>query len=179
MLELIPPGWRAVLRETLADPKLRELEEYVTRERATHDVYPEDEEVFAALRVTPYASVRAVILGQDPYHSPGRAHGLAFSVPSGIRPPPSLANILREANDPDSPVPTSGCLVPWAERGVLLLNTVLTVRRGKAGSHAGKGWEMLTEAIIRAVNDKPGPIVFLLWGARPGPTPARSIDRLT
>jgi uracil-DNA glycosylase len=152
------------------------LEAYVARERAEHEVYPAAEDVFAALRLTPYASVRAVIIGQDPYHGPCQAHGLAFSVPSGIPPPPSLRNILKELErDPGRPMPGGGSLVPWAQRGVLLLNTVLTVRGGEPRSHAHHGWERLTGAIIRAVNAKPGPIVFLLWGAR-ARAQCRSVD---
>jgi uracil-DNA glycosylase len=178
VLESIPPDWRSVLAETLADPKMLELEDYVARQRAEYDVYPAAEDVFAALRLTRYASVRAVIIGQDPYHGPCQAHGLAFSVPLGVRPPPSLRNILVElGRDLGRPMPAGGSLVPWAQHGVLLLNTVLTVRAGEAGSHADHGWEQLTAGIVRAVDEKPGPIVFLLWGAR-ARAQGRSIDRL-
>jgi uracil-DNA glycosylase len=167
VLESIPPDWRSVLAKTLADPALLSLEDFIAGERAAHDVYPTAEDVFAALRLTPYASVRAVIIGQDPYHGPGQAHGLAFSVPPGVPPPPSLRNILAElGRDLGRPMLDEGSLVPWAQRGVLLLNTVLTVRGGEPGSHAGHGWEQLTAAIVQAVNAKPGPVVFLLWGAR-------------
>jgi uracil-DNA glycosylase len=167
VFESIPPDWRTLLAATLADPGVLSLEGFVASERAEHQVYPPTEQVFLALQLTPYASVRAVILGQDPYHEPGQAHGLAFSVPPGVCPPLSLRNILAELEDDlGRPMPAGGSLVPWARHGVLLLNTVLTVRAGKAGSHANRGWELLTEAIVQAVNAKPGPTVFLLWGAR-------------
>jgi uracil-DNA glycosylase len=143
------------------------LETFIADERAAHDVYPPADDVFAALRLTPLAAVRAVIIGQDPYHGAGQAHGLAFSVPAGIARPPSLRNILAElGRDLKQPAADSGSLIPWAEHGVLLLNTVLTVRAGKPNSHACRGWEQLTGAIVQAVNATPGPIVFLLWGAR-------------
>jgi len=167
VLESIPSDWRLLLAAALADPATAELAAFVARERADHDVYPPAGDVFAALRLTPFESVRAVILGQDPYHQPGRAHGLAFSVPPGVAPPDSLRSILAEwARDLERPIPTDGSLIPWAQHGVLLLNAVLTVRRGRAGSHARRGWEDLTGAMLAAVAAKPGPIVFLLWGAR-------------
>jgi uracil-DNA glycosylase len=178
MLESIPPDWRSVLATTLGDPTLLSLEEFVTRERAKYEVYPAAEDVFAALQLTPYAAVRAVIIGQDPYHGPGQAHGLAFSVPAGVPPPPSLRIILGElGRDLGRPTTAGGSLVPWASRGVLLLNTVLTVRRGMPGSHAKRGWEQLTRAIVEAVNKKPGAIVFMLWGIR-AQAQGQSIDRL-
>ncbi|HEY5435676.1 MAG TPA: uracil-DNA glycosylase [Candidatus Limnocylindrales bacterium] len=177
MLESIPPGWRSVLSEALADPAVLSLDAYVSRERAEHEVYPAAEDVFAALSMTPYASVRAVIIGQDPYHGPEQAHGLAFSVPPGIRTPPSLRNILAELeHDLGRPMPPGGSLVPWASHGVLLLNTILTVRRGEPGSHAHRGWELLTGGALQAVNAKPGPVVFLLWGER-AQAQGRLIDR--
>lgn len=168
VIEPIPVGWRAVLVDALADPSVASLEAFVAGERARHpdEVYPPADAVFAALRLTRFESVRAVIVGQDPYHQPDRAHGLAFSVPTGVPLPGSLRNILAEwARDLECPIPTDGSLVPWAQHGVLLLNTVLTVRRGVAGSHANQGWERLTGAIVAAVAAKPEPIVFLLWGA--------------
>jgi uracil-DNA glycosylase len=178
VLESIPPSWRSVLTEVLADPAVLSLDAYVARERAEHEVYPAAEDVFAALCLTHYASVRAVIIGQDPYHGPCQAHGLAFSVPQGVPLPPSLRNILAELErDVARSMVSSVSLVPWAQHGVLLLNTVLTVRVGEPGSHAHRGWERLTGAIIQAVNAKPGPIVFLLWGAR-ARAQRRSIDGL-
>ena len=126
MLDSIPPDWRSVLATAIADPSFGELDDFVARERAEHDVYPLDD-VFAALRLTPYKAVRAVIIGQDPYYKPRQAHGLAFSVPPGVPPPPSLRNILAELeHDLGRPMPVGGSLVPWAQRGILLLNVVLT-----------------------------------------------------
>jgi uracil-DNA glycosylase len=167
VIERIPPDWSAVLAAPLAEPWVAELDAFVVRQYAEHTVYPPAADVFAALRLTPFASVRAVILGQDPYHQPDRAHGLAFSVPAGVKPPGSLRNILAEwARDLGRPIPTDGSLIRWAAHGVLLLNTLLTVRRGEPTSHANQGWERLTGAIIAAVAAKPEPIVFLLWGAQ-------------
>jgi len=167
VLESIPSDWRRVLAATLAHPAMGSLEAFVARETAEFEVYPPVGDVFAALRLTPFASVRAVILGQDPYHGPGQAHGLAFSVPPGVPPPPSLRTIIAElARDLGRPLPAEGSLVPWARHGVLLLNTVLTVRRGEPGSHAHQGWERLSGAIVAAVAATPTPVVFLLWGAR-------------
>jgi uracil-DNA glycosylase len=129
-------------------------------------VYPEPDDVFAALHLTPYADVKVLILGQDPYHCPKQAHGLCFSVQPGIAPPPSLKNIFKEMSDDLGIAPPNhGCLDAWARQGVLLLNTSLTVRGGQAASHQGKGWEVFTDQVIRAVNDKPETVVFILWGA--------------
>ncbi len=138
-------------------------------------MYPPHDEVFASLHLTPLASIRAVILGQDPYHGPGQAHGLCFSVKPPTPPPPSLKNIFRELHtDLGLPIPTSGSLIPWAEQGVLLLNTVLTVRGGEANSHRQQGWENFTDAVIDAVNAKPDRVVFILWGS----AAQRKIERL-
>ena len=165
MRENLPDGWREVLKEALDAPSFRKLERFVEGERRKHTVYPSEEDLFSAFRLTPYASVRVLLLGQDPYHGPGQAHGLAFSVKPGVPLPPSLVNIFKELkSDLGVPMPTSGSLVPWAEQGVLLLNAVLTVREGEANSHEGKGWEGFTDAVIRAVSAKPEPVVFLLWG---------------
>jgi uracil-DNA glycosylase len=121
--------------------------------------------VQTAFRLTPYERIRVVILGQDPYPGPGQAHGLAFSVKPGVAPPPSLLNIFKElASDVGCRIPNNGCLVPWARQGVLLLNAVLTVRAGQPGSHRGKGWELFTDAVIRLVNARRTPVVFVLWG---------------
>lgn len=164
--EFIPADWRAVLADAISDPDFAALETFIEEQREV-DVYPPREQIFEAFRLTPLASVRAVIVGQDPYPTKGRAHGLAFSVPPGMKRPPSLQNILSElAQDEGVPVPEGGSLVHWAEHGVLLLNTVLTVRAGKAGSHAGHGWEPFTDAVIKAVAAQPRPIAFLLWGRR-------------
>lgn len=158
--------WNPILREELSQPYWAELQEFVAGERARGPVYPPHDEVFAALHRTPYASVKVVILGQDPYHGPGQAHGLAFSVRPPTPPPPSLRNIFTELRD-DLGVepPGHGDLGHWADQGVLLLNTTLTVRGGQAASHQGKGWERFTDQVIRAVDAKPERVVFLLWGS--------------
>jgi uracil-DNA glycosylase len=129
-------------------------------------VYPPHDEVFAALHLTPFREVKAVILGQDPYHGRGQAHGLCFSVRHGVQPPPSLQNIFKELEaDLGISPPDHGCLDAWARQGVLLLNASLTVRAGRAASHQGKGWETFTDEVLRAVNTKPERVVFILWGA--------------
>lgn len=142
------------------------LMRFVAAERARNDVYPPEPDVLRALENTAPEAVRVVILGQDPYHGPGQAHGLAFSVRAGVRPPPSLRNIFRELqSDLSLAAPTHGDLEAWARQGVLLLNTVLTVRAGSAGSHRGHGWEEFTDRVISTVGSLPDPVVFLLWGA--------------
>jgi len=136
------------------------------RKRAGATIYPPGPQIFNALNSTPLSQVKAVILGQDPYHGPGQAHGLCFSVQEGVRPPPSLVNIFREIeSDLGLPAPPHGCLQAWADRGVLLLNAVLTVERDKAGAHQGKGWEQFTDAVVQAVNQQRDNVVFLLWGS--------------
>ena len=158
--------WNPVLREQLDDPYWSELQAFVARERAAHPVFPPQEHVFAALHLTPFASVRAVVLGQDPYHGRGQAHGLCFSVPRGVPIPPSLRNVYAERESDLGLAPADhGNLEAWARQGVLLLNATLTVRGGQAASHQGKGWERFTDAIIGAVAAKPERVVFLLWGA--------------
>jgi uracil-DNA glycosylase len=143
---------------------LQRLERFLQSEKAAgHKIYPDDAKIFNALNSTPFDDVRVVIIGQDPYHGEGQAHGLCFSVPKGIDIPPSLKNIYKEI-DPNK-MPSDGDLSGWAKQGVLLLNATLTVRKGRAGSHQGKGWEKFTDAVIRAVNEKPEPVVFLLWGS--------------
>lgn len=165
-LPRLPADWQAVLGPVMGRPAFRELLAFVASERERGPVYPPEPDVFAALHLTALKEVRVVILGQDPYHGPGQAQGLAFSVRPGMRVPPSLANIHRElAADLGCPVPRHGDLRAWARQGVLLLNTVLTVRQGEPGSHANRGWETFTDAVIRAVNGRPERVVFLLWGA--------------
>lgn len=160
--DALPGDWRAALAGTLADPAIGALEAWL----ADRPVLPPRTHWFRALELTPLERVRAVILGQDPYHGPGQAHGLAFSVPAGVRPPPSLANIYKELErDLGLPRPGHGLLEDWARQGVLLLNAVLTVELGQAGAHQGRGWEVLTDAIIAAVSARAQPSVFLLWGA--------------
>jgi uracil-DNA glycosylase len=158
--------WRPVLLSETEKPYWKPLQQFVRDERTKYTVFPPDKEVFAALHLTPYEKVSALILGQDPYHDVGQAHGLCFSVRPEVAIPPSLQNIYKELRDDlGCQIPNNGCLTPWAEQGVLLLNAVLTVRAHQANSHQGKGWENFTDAIIRAVNDKPDRVVFVLWGA--------------
>lgn len=158
--------WNPVLSSQLRTPYWRSLQEFVADERQHHEVFPPVDQVFAALHLTPFGSVKAVILGQDPYHGPGQAHGLCFSVPVGVEPPPSLRNIYTEReSDLGLTPPPHGNLEAWARQGVLLLNTTLTVRARRAASHQGKGWEVFTDEVIRAVASKPETVVFILWGA--------------
>ncbi|HEY8453868.1 MAG TPA: uracil-DNA glycosylase [Natronosporangium sp.] len=158
--------WNPILRQEFEKPYWAELQRFVVEERQRGTVYPPHEEVFAALHLTPYAEVKAVILGQDPYHGPNQAHGLCFSVRKGVQVPPSLQNIFKELEqDLGIAPPDHGCLEHWARQGVLLLNATLTVRRSKAASHQGKGWETFTDEVLRAVNEKQDRVVFILWGA--------------
>jgi uracil-DNA glycosylase len=158
--------WNPVLRDELAKPYWHDLQRFVADERARHTVYPAPADVFAALHLTPYEQTKVLILGQDPYHGPDQAHGLCFSVRPGVAQPPSLQNIFKELEaDLGHPPPNHGSLVHWADEGVLLLNAVLTVRAHSAGSHAGKGWEVFTDEVIRTVNAKRDRVVFILWGA--------------
>jgi uracil-DNA glycosylase len=158
--------WNPVLAAELAKPYWATLQEFVARERAEGPVYPPSNEVFSALHLTPFADCRVVILGQDPYHGPGQAHGLCFSVRKGVKVPPSLVNMYKElAADVGCPTPKHGNLESWARQGVLLLNTTLTVRGGAANSHQGRGWETFTDAVIGAVAAKDHPVVFVLWGS--------------
>lgn len=159
-------GWRTLIEDQESQPYMQTLRDFLQREeRAGHGIFPPAAERYAALDLTPLGEVRAVILGQDPYHGPGQAHGLSFSVPDGVKPPPSLKNIYKElARSLGMTAPSHGNLTNWARQGVLLLNTTLTVRAHEAGSHAGKGWENFTDAIIRAVNDHTENVVFMLWG---------------
>lgn len=162
----IPESWLPVLGDEQQKPYYQALYRFIGDERRKYTVYPPGQSVFNALHYTPYPQVRVMIIGQDPYHEEGQAHGLAFSVQPGVPPPPSLVNIFKELReDVGFKIPNHGCLIPWAERGVLLLNAVLTVRAHQANSHQGKGWEIFTDTVIRAVNRKESRVVFLLWGA--------------
>lgn len=166
MDEFIPDDWRAALAPALADPRLHDLDLWLQAEEAAGKaIYPPRGSRLRALALTPLTDVRVVILGQDPYHGPGQAHGLAFSVPESVKLPPSLRNICRElAEDCRTAPAVSGDLERWARQGVLLLNTTLTVEAAQAGSHAGRGWELLTDAIVQAVAQAAAPSVFILWG---------------
>ena len=163
----LDPSWKKALGEEFAKPYMQNLKAFLQERRAQGaHIFPKGSEYFHALDTTPLDKVRVVILGQDPYHGEGQAHGLSFSVRPGVKIPPSLVNIYKELRD-DLGItpPRHGFLEHWAKQGVLLLNAVLTVEMGNAGAHAGKGWEAFTDAVIRAVNDQPHPVVFILWGA--------------
>ncbi len=160
-------NWDDILNGEFEKEYYLKIRSFLAKEykNPAYDVYPDMYDIFNALKITDYDSVKAVILGQDPYHGPGQAHGLSFSVKNGIQPPPSLVNIFKEYHDDlGFPVPLSGDLTKWAENGVLLLNTVLTVRGGEAASHRGLGWEIFTDRIIELLNKREKPIVFILWG---------------
>ena len=163
----LPADWQAALAPEFAAPYFHELKDFLIEQRRDFTVYPPAADVMNALRLAPLAGVKVLILGQDPYHGAGQAHGLSFSVRPGVRIPPSLRNIYKELQqDIEGFVPPKhGYLRSWAEQGVLLLNAVLTVRSGEANSHANKGWEKFTDAVIRAVNAKEERVVFVLWGA--------------
>ena len=163
---LVRTDWNPILRGEFDQAYWKHLQDFVAQERRSYTVYPPEPQVFAALHLTPYADTRVLILGQDPYHGRGQAHGLCFSVRHGVGIPPSLANIHAELHaDLGIEPPAHGNLEPWAHQGVLLLNATLTVRAGQAGSHQGKGWETFTDQVIRAVNGKSERVVFVLWGS--------------
>ena len=162
-------SWLEVLAPEFDKPYMLELRQFLVEERKRVAVYPPGREMFNALDSTPFHDVRVVILGQDPYHGPGQAHGLCFSVRRGVRPPPSLVNIFRELHSElGVPMPNHGELTAWASQGVLLLNTVLSVRARQAQSHANRGWETFTDQIIRALDQRRDGLVFVLWGAAAG-----------
>ena len=157
--------WNEILAEEMQKDYYQELQAFVQKRRAEVRVFPEEKNIFNALELTPFESVKVVILGQDPYHGFGQAHGLSFSVQKGIPLPPSLKNIYKELQeDIGGDLPTEGDLSHWAKQGVLLLNTVLTVEEGNANSHKGKGWERLTNRLIKSLNELKHPVIFILWG---------------
>lgn len=157
--------WDELLADEFKKDYYLQLRQFLISEYKTRTIYPQMNDIFNALKATPYGNVKAVILGQDPYHGAGQAHGMCFSVRKGTPPPPSLQNIFKEIqSELGLPIPPHGELTKWAQGGVLLLNTVLTVREGMANSHRGHGWEILTDRIIELLNDRDTPIVFLLWG---------------
>ncbi|HYF65913.1 MAG TPA: uracil-DNA glycosylase [Herpetosiphonaceae bacterium] len=162
----IPAAWQPFLQDQLEQPYWAALEQFVEGERAQHAVFPPEGKVFTALETTPYEQANVLLLGQDPYHDDGQAHGLAFSVLPGVKPPPSLKNMFKELQtDLGCRIPNNGYLMPWAQQGILMLNAVLTVRAHSPNSHKNRGWEQFTDAIIRKVSAKETPVVFVLWGA--------------
>ncbi|WP_409487689.1 uracil-DNA glycosylase [Pseudomonas promysalinigenes] len=163
----LEPSWKAALRAEFDQPYMQQLREFLRQEHAAgKEIYPPGPLIFNALNTTPLSQVKVVILGQDPYHGPGQAHGLCFSVQPGVPAPPSLVNIYKELQrDLNIPIPNHGYLQSWAEQGVLLLNTTMTVERANASSHAKKGWELFTDRIIQVVSEQCPNVVFLLWGA--------------
>lgn len=165
-MRIIGNDWDDVLKEEFEKPYYQQLRHFLDEEYRHKTIYPLPKYIYTALRLTSYSDTRVVILGQDPYHEPGQAHGLAFSVGKNVEIPPSLVNIYKELHDDlGCTIPNHGFLADWARQGVLLLNAVLTVEAHKANSHKGKGWEQLTDTIIRKLNEKKEPVVFILWGA--------------
>jgi len=161
----LEPHWKQALQQEFEQPYFRALTDFVREEYRTQTVFPAGRDIFRAFELTPLPQVKVVILGQDPYHGPEQAHGLSFSVRPGVRTPPSLRNIYEELRtDLGLAVPQHGFLEAWAQQGVLLLNSILTVRSGQPGSHANRGWETFTDAAVRALAQQPTPMVFLLWG---------------
>ena len=162
----IEESWEKVLQTEFDKPYFKDLTDFVRSEYATATIYPPASLIFNAFNLCPFSKVKVVIIGQDPYHGPGQAHGLCFSVNDGVQFPPSLQNVFKEIkSDLDIPIPTSGNLTRWAEQGVLLLNATLTVRAHSAGSHQKKGWETFTDSVIRILAEQKENLVFILWGA--------------
>ncbi|MBQ2047575.1 MAG: uracil-DNA glycosylase, partial [Schwartzia sp.] len=163
--EIFHNDWKTPLAPELEQQYYQDLRRFLITEYRTRQIFPDMYDIFNALHYTSLADTKVVILGQDPYHEPGQAHGLSFSVKPGVQPPPSLINIFKElSTDLGCTMPNNGCLKPWAEQGVLLLNTVLTVRAHQANSHKGKGWEIFTDRIISILNEREKPMAFILWG---------------
>lgn len=175
-MSAIENDWLPVLKEEFAKEYYGKLFQFVKEEYTTTQVFPASDDIFNAFHLTPYKDVKVVIIGQDPYHNIGQAHGLCFSVKPEVEIPPSLVNIYKELQDDlGCYIPNNGYLTKWAEQGVLLLNTVLTVRAHEANSHQNKGWEIFTDAVIKKINEKPEPVVFLLWG-RPAQMKEKLLD---
>jgi len=175
-MAMISNDWLKALKDEFNKDYYRKLFTFVKEEYSKELIYPPADDIFNALHLTPLSEVKVVILGQDPYINEGQAHGLCFSVAPGVAPPPSLVNIYKELeSDLGCSIPNNGCLIKWAKQGVLLLNTVLTVRAGQSNSHQGKGWEEFTDAIIKKVNEQDRPIVFMLWG-RPAQTKIKMLN---
>lgn len=176
MASILKNDWAERIGNEFDKPYYKELRQFLIQEYRTRTVFPDMYDIFNALHYTSYAHTKVCILGQDPYHGPGQAHGLSFSVKPGVPPPPSLQNIFKEMHaDIGCPIPDHGCLEHWARQGVLLLNTVLTVRRGEANSHRGRGWEQFTDRVIEELNKRERPVVFILWG-RPARAKKAMID---
>ncbi|MDI2587828.1 uracil-DNA glycosylase [Psychrobacillus sp. NEAU-3TGS] len=170
------PSWKEVLADEWEKPYFLELQSFLDKEYAEQTIYPKRKDIGNAFRATPFDEVKIVILGQDPYHGEGQAHGMSFSVNPGVRVPPSLRNMFKElADDIGCPVPSNGYLLKWAQQGVLLLNTVMTVRAGQANSHKGMGWETFTDEVIKRLSEREKPIIFVLWG-RPAQMKKKLID---
>ncbi|UOF90694.1 uracil-DNA glycosylase [Fodinisporobacter ferrooxydans] len=167
MAAILQNDWSEQLNEEFQKPYYQKLRKFLVKEYKTNVIFPDMYEIFSALHLTAFSHTKAVILGQDPYHGPGQAHGLSFSVKPGVGIPPSLQNIFRELHaDIGCPIPNHGYLVKWAEQGVLLLNAVLTVRQGLPNSHKGMGWEFFTDQVIACLNQRAEPVVFILWGSQ-------------
>jgi uracil-DNA glycosylase len=164
---IVEPSWKQALNAEFVAPYMANLKSFLMQEKQLHKtIYPKNADIFNAFKYTPIDQVKVVILGQDPYHGPKQAHGLCFSVLPGIKPPPSLVNIYKELQADLGVKPVAhGCLIPWAQQGVLLLNAVLTVEQGKPGSHHGKGWEHFTDRVIAFLNAREKPLIFVLWGS--------------
>ncbi|ANU20251.1 uracil-DNA glycosylase [Planococcus plakortidis] len=174
--QIFSNDWQEILEEEFGKSYYRELREFLKEEYAKETVYPVKENIWNAFEHTAYQDVKAVILGQDPYHGPNQAHGLSFSVQPGIAHPPSLRNIFKELEDDiGCGKPVDGTLTKWSDQGVLMLNTVLTVRKGQAHSHQKKGWEQFTDEVIRKLSEREEPVIFILWG-KPAQTKKRLID---
>ncbi|MHC5612498.1 MAG: uracil-DNA glycosylase [Nostoc sp.] len=160
-----PNDWQKVLAEEFKQPYFTKLQYFLVSERLSYTIYPAKEETFSAFELTPYDQVKVVLLGRDPYHNENQAHGLCFSVRPGVKPPPSLGNIFKELKqDIGFETPNNGYLVTWAKQGILMLNTVLSVRAGMANSHKNKGWETFIDVVISKISQKPAPVIFVLWG---------------